>query len=511
MPKSIYIALLFSVSLHAQPAIQWQTTFGGSEYDELRFIEQTSDGGYVIVGTTYSDDGDVMANNGLSDIWLTKMDSMGIVEWRRNYGGSSYERGYWVEQSADGGFLVVGYTESNDGDVSGHHGDGDIWALKLDPFGNIQWQKCLGGSKFDTAWEVQLTQDNGYVIVGVSDSPDGDVTGHHGATDCWVVKLQSTGDIEWQRALGGSNFDHGYSVSPTNDGGYIVAGQSQSTDGHVAGNIYGSAAWVLKLNFEGKVLWQKTFGGSLTDRANKVVQTKEGGYILFGQTESNDGDVTGNHGISDLWALKLDEQGNIQWQRALGGTQEDYGRSIYQNSDGSFVAVGTVISNNGDVSGNHGARDVWVVKLSEQGELLWQKSLGGTMNDFGFAIQQTTDGGYIIGGETWSKNGDLTGIGSKGYTDFWVIKLAPETSPTLSPNTPTLSIFPNPATHTISLQTPDSQEHITHTTIADLLGRTIMQVQGGQNLNIAALPNGTYLVAAIAHSGKTHLGRFQKE
>lgn len=146
----------------------------------------------------------------------------------------------------------------------------------------------------------------------------------------------------------------------------------------ILGDREGMAAWVIKLNFEGKIEWQKALGGSYTDRANEVIQTREGGYMVFGQTDSNDGDVSGNHGGTDLWAVKLSALGEIEWQKAMGGISQDYGQSIQQTNDGGYIATGFVNSNNGDVSGNHGSTDMWVVKLSEEGETLWQKALGGT-------------------------------------------------------------------------------------------------------------------------------------
>jgi hypothetical protein len=511
--------LFFCLSLHlsAQPSIQWQITLGGTLYDEAKSVQQTTDGGYFIAGYTVSYNFDVTNNHGFYDFWAVKLDSMGIVQWKKTYGGSSDDWAYDAKQTIDGGYILTGYTESNDGDVSGNHGDKDVWVLKLAFNGDIEWQKCLGGSSRDEASSIQLTNDGGYILAGSSSSTDGDVSGNHGSLDYWVVKLNHSGSIEWQKSLGGSSFDFGYSVAPTNDGGYIVAGESQSNDGDVSGNQIGLDVWVIKLNFEGKIEWQKELGGSGLDRANDIHQTREGGFVVFGQTSSNDGDVSGNHGNGyDFWVVKLNNSGAIEWQKALGGSGEDYGQSICQTTDGGFVATGYVNSINGDVTNNHGSTDLWVVKLTEGGELQWQKAFGGTLQETGFALQQTNDGGYIISGYAWSNNGDVSGV--KGKADFWVVKLSPESSPTTTPTALPLEIYPNPATHTISLQVPRDQataagETPLYIRITDLLGQEISQqtLLPGKSLDIAALPNGMYALTATDALGKVFSGRFVKQ
>jgi hypothetical protein len=503
------VVLVFSATLQAQPSIQWQKTLGGSLNDDAKSIEQTSDGGFITAGFTVSDDGDIAENYGFFDFWVVKFDSLGAVLWKKNYGGSSFEEAFAIKQTSDSGFIVTGYTESNDIDVSGNHGNKDVWLLKLDSIGNIQWQKCLGGSNWDEANDIQLTIDGGFVLVGRSGSTDGDVTGNHGSWDYWVVKLSSTGQIEWQKCYGGGNYDFGYTIFPTSDGGYIVAGEAASTDGDIIGNPGGMAAWVIKLNFEGKIEWQKALGGSYIDRANDIIQTREGGYMVFGQTESKDGDVSGNHGSMDLWAVKLSELGEIEWQRAMGGTSQDGGTSIQQTNDGGYIATGIVNSNNGDVSGNHGSTDMWVVKLSEVGEILWQKALGGTSAERGYSIKQTNDNGYIVAGDAWSTNGDLTE--NKGKTDLWIVKLAPESTPTSNPATQLLNIFPNPANQAITISVPTEDPSLS-LGIIDLLGRELHRqtLPNGGSADISTLPSGLYHLTATTPSGKVFSGKLRK-
>ncbi len=400
------------------PRIIWQKALGGSSFDEANSIQQTADGGYIVAGYTWSDDGDVSENNGRYDFWIVKLDSNGNIEWQKALGGSSFDVANSVQQTADGGYIVAGYTASNNGDVNGseYHGGTDFWVVKLDSDGNIKWQKVLGGSNDDEANSVQQTTDGGYIVAGYTESDDGDY-------DFWVVTLDNSGNIAWQKALGGSDWDVAHSIQQTTDGGYIVAGYTNSNDGDVSGNHGNSDFWVVKLDSNGNIVWQKALGGSSYDEAYSIQQTTDGGYIVAGYTESNDGDVSGSgyHGGYDFWVVKLDSNGNKQWQKALGGSGNDEAYSIQQTTDGGYIVAGYTWSNDGDVSGNHGNDDFWVVKLDRNGNIVWQKALGGSFSDGAYSIQQTADGGYIVAGYTWSNDGDVSG--SHGNDDFWVVKL----------------------------------------------------------------------------------------
>jgi hypothetical protein len=494
----------------AQPGIQWQRSYGGSLNDEATEVVQTNDGGYIVSGTTVSDDGDVGTNNGFNEFWVLKLDSLGLVQWKNTYGGSNHDDALALESTMDGGYIMAGFTMSNDGDVSGNHGDFDAWVLKLDSLGTIQWQKCLGGSGWEEAWDIKQTPDGGFIVVGRAGSVDGDVTINHGFLDYWVVKLNVLGAIEWQKSLGGSGLDLGYAVDVTSDGGFIVAGESQSEDGNVTKNSGSSDYWVVKLDIEGKIEWEKSYGGSLLDRANDIKQTRDGGYMVFGQSASNDGDVTNAHGNYDNWLVKLSETGEIEWQKTLGGSSEDYAKSFEQLEDGGYVTLGTSMSTNGDVLGNNGIMDIWVVRLSELGDIQWQKTLGGTKTEWGNAIQQTEDDGFILAGYNWSINGDASTC--NGKSDYWIVKLAPESSPTTQPTTQPLNLYPNPATQAITIQIPDTESTL-NIQITDLIGRELgrQTIPNGGTVDIKSLPNGVYLVSARTESGEVFLGRVCKQ
>ena len=412
------------------PAIQWQKSLGGSYVDGAYDIHQTKDGGYIVASSSYSNDGDVIGNHGSSDYWIVKLDSANNIQWQKSLGGTNMEIVASINQTKDEGYIVAGYSNSNDGDVSGHHGNSfssDYWIVKLDSVGNIQWQKSLGGTNNDYGKSIQQTKNGGYIVAGYSWSNDGDVSGNHGSADYWIVRLDSTGNIQWQKSLGGTSDEIAGNIQQTKDGGYIITGSSSSNDGDVSGNHGYDDYWIVKLGSTGNVQMQKSLGGSDYDAATNIQQTKDGGYIIAGLSFSNDGDVNGNHGFSDYWILRLNSSGNIQWQKSFGGSNYDNAFSIQQTKDGGYIIVGNTFSNDGDVSGHHGdsySSDYWIVKLGSAGNIQGQQSLGGTYNEYAGKIEQTRDGGYITAGSSESNDGDVIGHhGSQDWADSWIVKL----------------------------------------------------------------------------------------
>jgi hypothetical protein len=256
----------------------------------------------------------------------------------------------------------------------------DYWVVKTDNQGNIQWQKCLGGTSDDRAYSVKETADGGFLVGGWSASTDGDVTGNHGTDDYWIVKLGNGGNIQWQKSLGGTNSDLLKNIEKTLDGGYVIAGTSGSSDNDVIGANGQSDLWVVKIDQSGNIQWQRCLGGTEFDDGAFAQQTADGGYIVTGSPQSNDGDVSGNHSFyyEDFWAVKLNSTGNIEWQKCYGGTNSDESECIRQTTDGGYIMAGYTLSNNGQISGNHGGNDIWIVKLS---------AFAGELNDF----SQTND------------------------------------------------------------------------------------------------------------------------
>ena len=416
----LVLTFTFSFMMNAQTemSIKWQKTYGGSRDDFTQSIQLTNDGGFIMAGFSWSNDGDVSGNHGEGDYWVVKTDHSGAVQWKKCYGGSWKEEAYYIQQTTDGGYIFTGLTESNDGDVTGFHGNQDCWVVKTDSLGNIQWEKCYGGSYYDYFKSIKQTTDGGYIFVGGTTSWDGDVTSYYGGYDYWVVKSDSLGVIQWQKSYGGSGDECAMNVQQTTDGGYIISGATESNVGDIFFNHGGYDFWVIKIDPSGFIQWQKTYGGSGEDIAFWGQQTNDGGYIFTGISASNDGDVTGNHGMHDFWVVKTDSLGEIQWQKSYGGSDEDYAWSIHQTLDDGYIITGKASSDDGDLTSNHGYEDYWVVKTDSLGVIQWQKSLGGSSYDEGFSIWQTNSNEYLFAGSSESNDGDVTS--NYGWYDYWV-------------------------------------------------------------------------------------------
>lgn len=491
--KTIFFAGFFSVAFSQAPLIQWQQSLGGSNFDFATSIQLTSDGGYIVAGSSQSTDGDVTGGYGAQDYWIVKLDASGSLDWEKTLGGSDNDFASSIQQTSDGGYIVGGYSSSVDGDIVSNNGYYDYWIVKLDALGNLDWQKTLGGSNDEFASSIQQTSDGGYIIAGYSSSVDGDIVGNNGSSDYWIVKLDDLGNIDWQKSLGGSEDDFANSIQLTSDGGYIVAGFSKSIDGDLTANNGDEDYWIVKLDDLGNIDWQKTLGGSNADGANSIQQTSDGGYIVAGYSSSIDGDVIDNSGNEDYWIVKLDPSGNIDWQKALGGSNSDNPGSIQQTADGGYIVAGGSNSSDGDVAGNNGADDYWILKLDDLGNIDWQKSLGGSNIDVASSIQQAADGGYIIAGASNSSDGDV--LGSYGSLDYWIVKLDSDVSVQKN-ELAGIEVAPNPTKGKINLSAGSKLKGkgftITHISGKIVLNGTFTTTE--QEVDFSAFQNGVYFV-----------------
>ena len=359
------------------------------------------------------------------------------IQWEKSLGGTNYDVAYSIIQTIDGGYIVAGTAESDDGDIMGFHSGEDCWIVKLDNSGSIQWEKSYGDSSgYSIAQSIVQTNDGGYIFAGYTTSQHGEVIGIHPDTvgndtvgyypDAWIVKIDDTGAIQWAKCYGGSKPDYVYSIQQTFDGGYVFTGYTSSNDGDVSGNQGQENCWVVKLNYTGAIQWSKCYGGTGTDRAFSITQTPDSGYIFTGMAGSSDGDVTGNHGNGDYWVVKLDTGGTMQWEKCYGGGGTDQANSIINTYDGGYAVAGYTGSPNGDATGGgfHGNWDYWVVKLSDTGAIQWQKCYGGSNEDQANSIAQTRDSGYAITGYTISTDGDVTRqYVNNSAENYWVVKL----------------------------------------------------------------------------------------
>ncbi|UCE37744.1 MAG: Ig-like domain-containing protein [Thermoplasmata archaeon] len=357
---------------------QWNSTFGGSNDDRGYSVQQTSDGEYILTGFTYS------FSVGGWDTWLIKADSSGKEQWNKTYGGNVHDYGRAVKQTTDGGFIIAGQTSS--------YGAGgyDFWLIKTDSSGKEQWNKTFGGTLDDIGRAVLETSDNGYLITGYTQSfGAGDI-------DAWLVKTNETGIEQWNKTFGGSLSDSVFSVQLSWDKGYIMAGNT---------NSYGSGdkdAWLIKTNATGIKQWDKTFGGFSDDYGISAHQTSNGGYILTGNTTSY------GAGNSDVWLIKTDSSGNEQWIKIFGGNDNDYGCSVQQTSDDGYIVCGY------SASYGAGGYDLWLIKTHSSNKKGWEKTFGTSNYDYAYSAKQTSDGGFIITGTTRS-------YGAVDY-NTWLIK-----------------------------------------------------------------------------------------
>lgn len=434
----LIISYFLSTAIFAQaPAIQWAKCYGGTLGEHGQSIKSTSDGGYVIAGYCQSADGDVMGNHGGNDFWIIKINNLGKLQWQKSLGGSLSDTGGDIFVTSDGGYIVVGSTESNNGDVTGHHGptySKDLWVVKLNSSGSIEWQKCYGGTLEDVGESIQQTKDGGYIISGYTNSNDGDVVDYHnknfGTYDAWVLKISLTGDIQWQKCLGGSMNDIAYKIKQTNEGGYILIGAAQSSDGDIdPANHHGinNDYWVVKLSSSGSIEWQKSYGGSNDDWGQDIEITADGGYIIAGRSVSYNGDVTPNpltnNGAFDFWIVKISSSGILQWQKSFGGTNIEDCWSIKQTCDDGYIVAGSSFSYDGNVGVYLPVQsnNVWLIKLSRAGDLEWQRSAGSTDWEGASSLILTNDGGFILTGYASKNDGDVSGFHG-GYGDLWVVK-----------------------------------------------------------------------------------------
>ncbi|NQT79176.1 MAG: hypothetical protein HQ555_02125 [Candidatus Aminicenantes bacterium] len=372
---------------------QWARTYGGGSLDYATSIQQTSDGGYIVAGYTLSFSTEFGET---SYIWILKLYSSGEIEWQRAYGESNRNsRAHSIQQTLDGGYIVAGAIAPND----------IIWGknfliLKLSSSGEIEWLWSYKGRDYDWAYSIFQTSEGGYIVAGYLGYDD--YWWELLICNFWILKLNSIGEIEWQRTYDAGGYERAYSIQQTLDGGYIVAGET----------TFSHDFWILKLSSVGHIEWQRTYGGSNFDVAKSIQQTFDGGYIVAGRT------LSFGAGDNDFWILKLSTNGEIEWQKTYGGIDNDYPKSIQQTNDGGYIVAGSTSSFGA------GDNDFWVLKLSPNGEIEWQRTYGGSNPDGAFSIQQTNDGGYIVAGNSSSFIFPPFPYQSDNKTDILILKLS---------------------------------------------------------------------------------------
>ncbi|HRH37189.1 MAG TPA: T9SS type A sorting domain-containing protein [Flavobacteriales bacterium] len=447
---SVLLLVSSSVNAQAPPSIVWQHNYGGPQVEHANGVVATADGGFVFAGMSYSNVGDITGANGACDMWVVKTDDGGDILWQHAIGGSGADVGEAIVQTPSGDLIVVGSSASIDSGIVDNNGGSDFFVVKLNSSGDTLWRKCFGGSGEDLALDVTLTNDGGCVVVGTAEVASGDVTYSYGLGDYWVLKLDGNGSVVWDRTLGGSSTDVATAVDACSDGGFIVCGYTTSEDWDVTG-LHGLVDfWVVKLSGNGGIEWKRALGGGESDYAYSVRQTSDGGYVVVGESESATGDVFGNLGSTDVWLVKLSTIGDVVWQRCLGGTDGDRGKDVQVLDNGDLLIIGSTDSHDGFVEGQHGGGDGWVARLNSYGVPIWQRACGGAASDELVSACLTNDAGYVVVGSAISNDGDLTG--NHGIYDCWSIRFGPDLVGIEEQASINFSIAPNPTSDVIRIQ-----------------------------------------------------------
>jgi predicted secreted protein len=359
--------------------LTWSNTYGASHTYAATSVEPTSDGGYIMVSSTANVKTDTTA-------WVVKLNGDGTVKWQSRYGadafGCCFATSFAVAEGKDQTFIVAGTTYSG---LAGGH---DAWLLKLDRAGNTFWQKSYGGSADDTANAVVPARNGGYVVAGSTRSFGA------GGSDAWVFKVDSSGNVLWQKAYGGTNDDSANAIIQTRNGGYVVVGSTQSFGAGA------SDAWVIKLDPSGNIIWQKAYGGSGTDYATSVVPTPDGGYMVAGVTNSF------GAGGYDFWVFRLDGSGNLLWQKTYGRRYDDLAYSLTRGIKGGYVIAGS--STGTDMA-------ALVIQIDERGHIIWQNKYGEEQVR---SVAAASDGGFIASGLSYQPP-----RGGDARDRAWVFKL----------------------------------------------------------------------------------------
>ncbi len=356
-------------------------TYGGLSNDYLYGLVETPDGDRMILGSTCS------YGAGYSDFWLVKVDAHGNMVWNKTYGGPYNDLGCTIRATTDGGYVMVGYTCTSN--ATGMDENADGWLIKIDADGNMLWNKTYGApADSDYPVGVIVTSDGGYLLSGAT--YPGTSTTEIG----WLVKVDVNGTKQWSKTYGNSGVDCLWSSAEASGGGYVLTGQTK-----VSGS---DELWVLKVDADGNELWSKTYGGSSSDLGWCILNAPDGGYAISGFTSSF------GAGKSDMWLIKLDSNGAMQWNQTYGGPEDELGHVLAAVPDGGYAIVGSTIS-----YGTSGSSDFWLVKTDSNGVMKWNQTCGGADYDEGQFLSVTSSGVYVVVGVTVSYGA--------GGTDGWLV------------------------------------------------------------------------------------------
>ena len=508
--KLLLACSLCTKLLYAQPNIDWQRNYGGSSGDGGTSIASTADGGYIVLGRTISNDGQVSGHHGLDDLWVINLDGDGELVWQRCLGGTLMEEPGVIRQVADGGYVLVGSTRSSDGDVDDLIGGSNIWVVRLDEVGGILWTNCYGGSDNDDGISILEMVDGRLLVLGNTNSTE--LSDYHGEQDLLLLLLGSDGSLLDQKCFGGSAQDGASDMLLLDDGSIVITGFAVSNDGDVSGNHGNSDGWVLKLEPDWTITWQRCLGGTHSDNARTLCNGPVQTYFIALATRSNDGDVSGTFGWDDFFIAHLDQNGELLNSSSYGGNDSEGPSSILYGQGTGLFTLGYSASTNGHVSSPLGDLDGWLINTDTSLNLAWDRSLGGSGSDRGRDMCFAHDGSLVVVGSSASIDGDLTG--NYGGGDVWVVKFEAENvAVPEQDDAGVVVLYPSPAndavritwykpdTHTLEVY--DAQGRIVHT------HTNLAPNQRDMVLSVAVWADGLYTVCLTGSSGRS-ARRFMK-
>jgi hypothetical protein len=403
-------------------------TIGGSKNEAFNAVTKTTDGGYIVAGYTQSNDGDIISKANISfDFLVSKFSLENTLEWQKTYGGSEDDSASAIIETLDGSFAVLGYTKSSDLEVSENAGSKDFWLVKLSNSGALLWEKSFGFSGADYGTALLETKDGGFLITGVLDVSASNGQGNakstaiqHAGGDYWAIKTDQAGTFEWSRFFGGSFTEVPLGIVETDDNNFVLAGSSDSSDFNISNNNGSYDFWITKLAPNGNLIWEKSFGGTQIDEARGITTTNDANFIIVGDTRSADKNVSKNNGAADVWVLKVSTDGNLIWEKTIGGSNFDVAKAVSRTQDNGFLIAGSSRSLNNGFE-NKGQNDALILKIDNNGNLLWQKTIGGSEIDFFYGVVELNNKAIIAVGESSSSDQDI--IENKGFTDALIIQI----------------------------------------------------------------------------------------
>jgi hypothetical protein len=375
---SLLCLLLSSITLVlGEESPIWNKTYGGISDDDCFSVLKANDGGYILAGDTAS------FGAGETDVWLIKTDINGNMEWNKTYGGTASDDMQFMIADDDG-YIIAGRT------YSFGEGDADLWLIKTDFNGNVIWNRTYGGPQTEWCWSIVKTSDNGYALLGRFNSYD------EGNNDFWLIKTDSEGLLDWEKTIGDIGDERGRSLVNTADGGFLLLGWTNSS------GALGIDFWLVKTDEYGNPQWNKTYGGEAGDRGKVIVKTEDNGYLIGGSTTSF------GAGDNDVWLVRIDSAGNHIWNKTYGGQERETVESMLVTDDGGYAFVGYTYSFGA------GDQDVWFVKTDSAGNVQWNQTYGEAAYEGAHSLLRTDEGGYLLAGFSASY-----GLGG---TDVFLIK-----------------------------------------------------------------------------------------